>query len=75
MYVDSDYYKNTFKGILIPDNELPNRLETASDAVDDLTYNRITALGFENLTSFQQDKIKKATHFMMEQLYQHSQRQ
>jgi len=71
MYVDSDYYKNTFKGILIPDNELPNRLETASDAVDDLTYNRITALGFENLTSFQQDKIKKAVCIQADFLYQY----
>jgi hypothetical protein len=71
MYVDSDYYKNTYKGILIPDNEISNRLETASDSIDDLTYNRITAIGFENLTTFQQDKIKKAVCIQADFLYQY----
>jgi hypothetical protein len=70
-YVDSEYYKNTYKGILIPDNEISNRLETASDSIDDLTYNRITAIGFENLTSFQQDKIKKAVCIQADFLYQY----
>lgn len=71
MYADSDYYKNTYKGIIIPDAELPNKLETASDDIDNLTYNRITALGFENLTEFQQDKIKKAVCIQADYLYQY----
>lgn len=71
MYTDLDYYKNSYKGILIPDAELSNKLETASDAIDDLTYNRITALGFENLTAFQQDKIKKAVCIQADYLYQY----
>ena len=36
-------------------------LELASSKIDELTFNRIQAKGFENLTSFQQDKIAKAT--------------
>lgn len=60
MYVDSDYYKNTFKGTTISDEQLNNKLERASDQVDSLTYNRVIGIGFDNLTDFQKDKIKKA---------------
>lgn len=60
MYADAAYYKSTFKGSIVPDDELGNRLEAASDKIDSLTYNRIIGIGFDNLTSFQQEKIKKA---------------
>lgn len=36
-------------------------LELASSKVDELTFNRIVAIGFDNLTDFQKDKIQKAT--------------
>ena len=36
-------------------------LELASSKIDELTFNRIVAIGFRNLTEFQQDKISKAT--------------
>lgn len=35
-------------------------LERASDEVDALCYGRIRKLGFDNLTAFQQEKVKKA---------------
>lgn len=35
-------------------------LEQASDEVDALCYGRIRKVGFENLTAFQQEKVKKA---------------
>lgn len=70
-YVDTIYYKDTYKGALIPDEELENRLELASDNVDTLTYNRITGIGFDNLTPFQQDKIKKAVCIQAEFNYQY----
>lgn len=35
-------------------------LERASDEVDALCYGRIRKAGFENLTAFQQEKVKKA---------------
>ncbi len=36
-------------------------LELASSKIDELTFNRIIARGFTNLTAFQQDMIEKAT--------------
>jgi hypothetical protein len=39
----------------------PELLDLASSKIDELTYNRIPARGFEKLTTFQQDKIQKAT--------------
>lgn len=59
-YVDSAYYKEEFKGKIIDDDTLENRLERASDQIDTITYNRIIGLEFKNLSPFQQDKIKKA---------------
>lgn len=40
--------------------ELAALLEQASDDVDALCYGRIRKAGFEKLTAFQQEKIKKA---------------
>ena len=36
-------------------------LELASSKIDELTFNRIVARGFANLTPFQKDKVEKAT--------------
>ena len=58
-YVDITYYKNTYKGTKLPDDEIEKRLEEASLHIDTLTYNRIVGKGFENLTKFQQDIIQK----------------
>lgn len=70
-YVDSNYYKATFKGTVIPDEQLDNQLELASDDIDSLTYNCIVATGFNNLTQFQQDKVQKAVCLQAEFLYQY----
>lgn len=59
-YVDSTYYKESFKGIIIPKEEIENKLIRASDQIDTITYNRINGMGFDNLTEFQKDKVKKA---------------
>lgn len=56
-YVDEEYYNN-FSGVIT--EKLTPKLEKASDQIDSLTYNRIVGIGFENLTEFQKDKIKKA---------------
>lgn len=71
-YVDSDYYKNTYRGSVIPDDEIDNKLEIASDDIDSLTYNRIIGIGFDKLTTFQQDKIKKAVCLQAEFIYQYA---
>ena len=60
-YANSEYYKNTFKGTLITDdNDIIKYLTLASEKIDELTFNRIVAIGFENLTSFQKEKIQRA---------------
>lgn len=56
-YVDEAYYIS-FSGLI--DKKLNNKLERASDQIDALTFNRIVGIGFENLTEFQKDKVRKA---------------
>lgn len=56
-YVDEVYY-STFSGLIT--DKLDSKLEKATDQINSLTYNRIVGIGFDNLTPFQQDKIKKA---------------
>lgn len=55
MYLNPDEYSGD-----IPKEELESLLEYASRAVDSLTFNRIVAKGYENLTTFQQGLIKEA---------------
>ena len=59
-YVDETYYKETFGGTILSEVSINPKLERASDQIDTLTYNRINAKGFDNLTEFQKDKIKKS---------------
>lgn len=56
-YVDETYY-SAFSGLIT--EGLTNKLEKATDQINSLTYNRIVGMGFDILTPFQQDKIKKA---------------
>jgi len=58
-YVDYEYYRDTFGGDL-EEAEAKRLLEEASDQADRLTYGRIRARGFNNLTEYQQEMIKKA---------------
>lgn len=57
----------TFKEFhsLMPDSQIAEAeaarmLEQASDDIDGLCFGRIRKIGFEKLTAFQQDKVKKA---------------
>lgn len=59
-YADSTYYEIYFGGTIIQDGFIDIKLERASDQIDTLTYNRIVGIGFNSLTEFQKDKIKKA---------------
>ncbi len=58
-YVDSEYYKSLNKNTILKDEDIENYLKSASRDIDTLTFNRIVAIGFENLTKFQQDIIKE----------------
>ncbi|WP_373205278.1 hypothetical protein [Clostridium tertium] len=59
-YVDSTYYKEIFGGTILSEVSINQKLERANDQIDTLTYNRINAMGFNNLKEFQKDKVRKA---------------
>lgn len=71
VYVTDEYYKNTYGGTVIPDTELTKQLDKASDQIDSMTFNRIVGKGFDSLTSFQQDKVKKAVCVHADFVYQY----
>ena len=58
-YATPEYYRETYGGSQIPENELERALTQASRHIDSLTYNRIVGRGFSNLTVFQQDVIRE----------------
>lgn len=61
-YADVNYYANGFAGEKMMNKvvDLKEKLILASQKIDEVTYNRIVGKGFENLTLFQQQKIKDA---------------
>jgi hypothetical protein len=58
-YADAEYYKNIFKGDVIPGDAMEKAFRQASRHVDSLTYNRIVSWGFSNLSEFQRDMIRE----------------
>lgn len=59
-YVNYDDFLKMFPNTTIPQNEIMLYLEAASSDVDSMTFNRITACGFDNLTDFQKEKVRSA---------------
>lgn len=63
MYVDIDYYIANRKSSE-PDAEctkdIQELLDLAEMKVDEVTFNRIRGIGFDNFTEFQKDKVRKA---------------
>lgn len=57
-YVTCEYYQKDYAGD-IQDGKLQKALRQASRHIDSLTFNRIPAAGFDNLTPFQQDVIRE----------------
>lgn len=58
-YVTAEYYKQIYKGSMIPEEELEKNLRQASRHIDSLTYNRIVGQGISSLTEFRQDVIRE----------------
>lgn len=58
-YVRKEEYTEIYNGSVIPDEELEKALRQACRHIDSLTFNRIVAAGFDHLTAFQQETIKK----------------
>lgn len=69
LYVDEEYYLNVFKGNIILEGNIEEYLELSQEKIDSITYNRIVAMGFENLTEFQKEKISKAICYQAEYIY------
>ena len=70
LYIDSSYYTDTFGGTAIPSNEVGRYLELAQEKIDSVTYNRIVDIGFDKLTEFQQEKVKKAICYQAEYIFE-----
>lgn len=58
-YVTPEYYKETYKGSIVPEEERERALRQASRHIDSLTYNRIVGRGISALTEFQQEVIQE----------------
>lgn len=69
LYVNDKYYFNTFKGRILS-KDVERYLELAQRKIDRITLNRIVAIGFENLTNFQKEKISNAICYQAEYIYQ-----
>lgn len=59
MYADTEYYFNTYHGSVLSPETAERYLSKASEQIDILTFNRIVRIGFDRLTPFQQDRIRK----------------
>ena len=71
-YINSAYYKDTFKGTVLPEDVLERQLKQASRHIDSLTYNRIVGQGFSCLTEFQQEIIKEVVCLQAEFEYENA---
>ena len=60
-YVTPHYYKESYKGSTVPDEDLEKALRQASRHIDSLTYNRIVGRGFSSLTEFQREVVQEVT--------------
>lgn len=58
-YADFEYYFVEYGGMAIGADELKKPLKQASRHIDSLTFNRIVAKGFDNLSEFQRDIIRE----------------
>ncbi len=58
-YVTPEYYREIYRGSVIPEESLEKALLQASRHIDSLTYNRIVGRGFFNLADFQQELIRE----------------
>lgn len=69
-YIDIDYYRNTYQGMPVDDDDTLNRLILrASRLIDRMTRQRITqAGGLDQLPVFIQNQVKEATAAQTEHL-------
>lgn len=70
LYVNEKYYSDEFSGVKLPDDEIEKYLKLAQEKIDSITFNRIVAIGFDNLTEFQKEKIKEAICYQAEYIFE-----
>lgn len=70
LYVNEKYYSDEFSGVKLPDDEIEKYLKLAQEKIDSITFNRIVAIGFDNLTEFQKEKIKEAICHQAEYIFE-----
>ena len=63
-YATSEYYHTAFQGTILEGDY--KYLQMASEKIDEVTFNRIVKIGFENLTDFQKTKIQDAVCYQAE---------
>lgn len=68
-YATKEYYLDTFKGTSVPENEIEKYLQLAKDKIDEVTFNRIVKIGFDKLTDFQKECIRKAVCYQADYFY------
>lgn len=68
-YVDNTYYYNIYNGT-ISASDLSKYLKLASEKIDEVTFNRIVRIGFNNLTDFQKEKVKEAVCYQADYIYE-----
>lgn len=59
-YASSEDYAKYCPGGTVPPEEQDAALDAASRDIDGLTFDRIVAVGFDRLTAFQQELVKRA---------------
>ncbi|WBL16446.1 hypothetical protein [Sutcliffiella sp. NC1] len=66
-YIDYTFYTNDYKGTSVDESEFAKLAERASEVVDQLTgYKLKTGNRFDNLPTFVQEQVKKATAAQVE---------
>ena len=70
LYVTKEFYLNNHRCGLLSDHDIEKYLELAQEKIDSITYNRIVAIGFDNLTEFQKEKISKAICYQADYIYE-----
>lgn len=66
MYVNISYFLNEFKGTVDDITAAEKALKAASIKVNELSFGRIEAKGFDNLTEFQKRCVREAVCYQAE---------
>lgn len=69
-YVDKAYYKGTYNGIILTDDNADRYLSIASRQVNTICRGRIEGMGFDDLSPFRKSSIQEVICRQAEFLYQ-----